>query len=251
MKIAVSLVALGALSLSVAGVARAQPPDVQPAPYPPPTQASPYYVGAEQVQPPAGVVPAPANAFEIQVGTGYTQGFGNLRSGTGLPSVVSPGGAVDLGLGYRIDPHWEVGFRGEYAQYVAERSNVARAFTTGIAFQYHAIPFHKVDPFLEVGAGYRVLIEHSDIGPDLYTHGFQLARVRVGVDFRVDKDVALGPVIGGDATMFLFQDFPNLQTNISNPTVSTFVFAGLQGRFDIGGRTTTGQTPTLTSAAIQ
>ena len=51
--------------------------------------------------------------------------------------------------------------------------------------------------------------------------------------------------------MFLFQDFPNVQTNINNPTVSTFVFAGLQGRFDIGGRSTTGQTPTITSAAVQ
>jgi len=251
-KIAVSLVALGALSLSFAGVSRAQPPDTQPAPYPlPPTQTAPYYVGAESMQTPANVVPAPANAFELQLGTGYTQGFGNLRSGTGLPSVVAPGGAVDLGIGYRIDPHWEVGLRGEYAQFVAERSNAARAVTTGLALQYHLNPMRRVDPWLEAGAGYRVLIEESDVAPNVYTHGVQLARVRVGLDFRVDKAVSLGPVIGGDATMFVFQNAPNIQTNIANPTVSTFVFAGLQGRFDIGGRSVTGETPTVTTAAMQ
>jgi len=250
-KIAVSLVALGALTLPIAGVARAQPPDTQPAPYPPPTQTSPYYVGAEPVQTTANIVPAPKNAFELQVGTGYTQGFGNLRSGTGLPSVVTPGVAFDLGLGYRIDPHWEVGWQGEFAELTAERTNTARAFTTGIAVQYHLNPMRKTDPWVEAGAGYRVLIEDSTVGPNLYTHGFQLARLRAGLDFRVDKAVALGPMIGADLTMFLFQDFPNVQTNISDPTVSTFVFAGLQGRFDIGGKTTTGETQAVTAAAMR
>jgi len=248
-KLAVSLVALGA-SLSIAGAAGAQPPDVQPAPYPPPTEPSPYYVGAEPVQT-TNVIPAPKNAFELQVGTGYTQGFGNLKSGTGLPSVVSPGVAVDLGLGYRIDQHWMVGWQGEYAELTAERTNTARAFTSGVAVQYHLNPIRRADPWVEAGVGYRVLIEDSSNGPNLYTHGLQPARVRAGIDFRVDKAVALGPVIGGDMTVFLFQDFPNVQTNISNPTVSTFVFAGLQGRFDIGGKSTTGETQPVTAAAMR
>lgn len=39
--------------------------------------------------------------------------------------------------------------------------------------------------------------------------------------------------------MFLFQDLPNVQTNIPDPTISTFVFAGVQGRFDVGQTTRT------------
>lgn len=249
MKIAASLVALGVTSLSIAGIARAQPPDVQPAQLPPPAESSsPYYVGAERVQVNENAVPAPANAFELSVGSGYTQGFGNLKSGTGLPSVITPGGAVDLGLGYRIDPHWGVSLQGEYAELTAERANAARAINMGLALQYHLAPIRRVDPWVEVGAGYRVLVENAIVGPNQYTHGVQLARVRVGLDFRVDKALALGPVIGGDATMFVFQNAPNVQTNIANPTVSTFVFAGLQGRFDIGGTSTTGQPQPVTAA---
>ena len=91
----------------------------------------------------------------------------------------------------------------------------------------------------EAGVGYRLLWEVPNIGPTLTTHGFDVGKLRAGIDFRMDENVAIGPMIGADATLFLFQDFPNVQTNISDPTVSTFVYAGLQGRFDIGGQTTT------------
>jgi hypothetical protein len=184
-----------------------------------------------------GPLAAPTNAFEVSAGTGYTQGFGSLQSGVGMPSVVTPGVAFDLGLGYRINPRFAVLWSGEYAELTAERTSTARAFTTGIAAQYHVRPMERLDPWLEAGVGYRFLVENPSIGPTLLTHGLQLARVRAGLDFRLGEPVSLGPMIGADATLFLFQDFPNVQTNIPSPTVSTFVFAGIQGRFDVGDTT--------------
>ena len=235
MKIALSFVTLG-LCVTAAGGALAQPPE-----------PAPYYVPYER--PSERRLEAPRNALELSLGTGYSQGFGNLRSGVGMPSVVTPGAGLTLGVGYRIDPSWAVLWSGDYAELMAERSNTARTFTTGLALQYHLAPMQKVDPWVEVGAGYRFLIEDSSVGPNLLTHGFQLGRVRAGLDFRIADAVALGPMVGADATLFVFQDFPSLQTNISDPTISTFIFAGVQGRFDIGQSTSSYGTPYVTSAS--
>src|SRR4029077_2282311 len=45
----------------------------------------------------------------------------------------------------------------------------------------------------------------------------------LGLDFRVSRDVALGPVIGADISI----------PSVSDPRAATFVFAGAQARFDI------------------
>lgn len=233
-KIALSSMVLG-VSLTAVGFARAQPP------------AQPDYAVEK---PWRGPLAAPSNAFELSVGTGYTQGFGSLQSGVGMPSVVTPGIAFDLGLGYRIDHRLAVLWSGEYAELTAERTNTARSFTTGVAVQYHIRPMQRIDPWVEAGFGYRFLVEDPNIGSTLLTHGIQLGRVRVGLDFRPEETLSLGPMIGADATLFLFQDFPNVGTNISDPTVSTFVFAGVQGRFDFG-QTTRTRTARVASAAAR
>jgi hypothetical protein len=66
-------------------------------------------------------------------------------------------------------------------------------------------------------------------------HGWEIAKLQVGVDYRVDKYVALGPVIGADITTFFTQSTPQTGSfqNLDSPKVDTFLFAGLQGRFDI------------------
>jgi hypothetical protein len=245
MKVALSLV-VGA-TLTTTGLARAQPPDTPPSTYTYPTYPATTY-------PPSGETPmrekqvaAPTNALELTVGTGYTQGFGNVRSGLAVNDVVTPGLGVDFGIGYRATPQVAVLWSGQYQEFNAERTSNARGFTNTIAVQYHFNPMQRVDPWIEGGAGYRVLIEDPALGPNLVTHGFQLGRVRAGLDYRASDSVALGPMIGADATMFFFQDIPALQTNIADPRLSTFVFAGLQGRFDIGGRRTTGTTQTISS----
>src|SRR5260370_30618822 len=50
------------------------------------------------------------NAFEIAIAAGYTQGVGDV--GAGVPSLTNSGGpgtALELDLGWRIDPPFVVG----------------------------------------------------------------------------------------------------------------------------------------------
>jgi hypothetical protein len=68
-------------------------------------------------------------------------------------------------------------------------------------------------------------------------HGLQLARAQVGLDVRVSRDVAIGPMIGGDIDLFIWRNPEGAAGNAAIPDkeLSTFVFAGVQGRFDVGG----------------
>jgi outer membrane protein W len=223
MKLALSFVAL-AVSSTATGLALAQPPGSYEA----------TYLTPERPSTTGGRLPAPANAVELSVATGYSQPFGDLSGGIGFKDVAKVGIGVDVGVGYRIDPKWGVSWFGQYQEFNAERADAARAFTTSLAAQYHFNPYRRLDPWVELGAGYKFFLEDPTVGKNVLTHGFQLGRLRAGLDFRAAEAVALGPIVGADATLFLFQDAPNAQTNISDPRVSTFVYAGLQGRFDIG-----------------
>jgi hypothetical protein len=196
-------------------------------------------------------VPAPSQAFEATVGTGYTQGFGMLRSGVGMPQVSKEGIGVDVSGGYRIDPHWAVSLGGQYTELRAENADAARGGTATIAAQYHIDPNTRLDPWVELGSGYRLLAQVTPGGnaDTVYNHGFQLARVRAGLDLRLSPDIAVAPVIGADATLFLWQDVGGNNTAIADPAVSTFVFAGVQGRLDVGGNKV--GTATVTSTDLE
>src|SRR5262249_55485296 len=61
----------------------------------------------------------PVKAFEINGSVGYTQGFGEVVDGVNVNKVITAGLGTELGLGYRIDPHWSVGVYGQYNQFDA------------------------------------------------------------------------------------------------------------------------------------
>jgi outer membrane protein W len=175
---------------------------------------------------------APSRALELNASTGYTQGFGPLQPGIMMQDVASQGVSGEIGLGYRLTPHWALGVSGQFNELMAERGAAARGATGTLAVQYHFNPYKNVDPWIELGAGYRGLWEvPGQNAPAVDRHGLQLGRLRVGADFRASENVALGPFIGADANYFVVQD----GVAIDNPRVSTFVMAGLTGRFDIGG----------------
>ncbi|MDP9002830.1 MAG: autotransporter domain-containing protein, partial [Myxococcota bacterium] len=178
-------------------------------------------------------VEPPRRAFELTLGTGYTQGFGMLHEGVGMPSVATEGVALNVGLGYRIDPHWMVGVAGEYQELNAQRAASVRGVATGIQAAYHFTPYDRLDPWVALGAGYRWLWERHNVPASVtVTNGLQMARLTLGLDLRASRGFAIAPVIGGDLNLFLSQGDQAIQ----DPRVSTFVYAGLQGRFDIGGQ---------------
>lgn len=226
-------IAAAALAVLVPSIAGAQQQEIQP---------------SEKTYTQQGL-PAPAQAFEATVGTGYTQGFGMFRSGVGMPQVAHEGIGVDASAGYRIDPHWALSIGGEYQELNATNASAARGATATIAAQFHMAPTIRLDPWVELGSGYRALwlIPSTNIEATALTHGWQIARARLGFDLRVSPDIAVAPVIGADATMFLWQDVSGNNAAIPSPAVSTFVFAGVQGRLDIGGNKV--GTTTVTSSS--
>lgn len=190
---------------------------------------------------PRGTVRAPANAFEIQVNTGYAQGFGPQVSATdnvGATGINRPGMGAGLGLAYRATPNASVGIVGSYSMANGAGGTDLRGATAGLDATYHANPYQRLDPFLSLGTGYRMLWQSREgATPDSFTHGFQLARAAVGVDVRLTDDIAIAPTVGGDVNMFLWRNTTGTRTQmIDNPKVNAFLFAGVAGRFDMGGQ---------------
>jgi hypothetical protein len=188
-------------------------------------------------------VAAPNQAFELSVAPVYSQPFGDIAGGFSVRDTAGAGGGVQLGAGYRLHPRWMIGLTGGYAQYGnGDRANIvndgARTVSTGVEGVFHVLPYNRVDPFISLGTGWRGMWERRT-GPlsDAFRHGLSLARLGLGVDVRVTRDIAIAPVVAGDANVFLWQDRDaSGSTTIADPRVNFFLSAGLQGRFDVGGK---------------
>lgn len=188
---------------------------------------------------------APKEAFELNVDTGYSRGFGGVDAGPrGAMSSVARGGiGVGFGLGYRATPELSVAGTLQYQELspATEQPQGTRVRGAGVGVEgrLHLRPYDRVDPWLGLGGGYRLLwIAPEGPSNNVLTHGLELARAKVGLDIRVSRDVALGPVIGGDVNLFIWRnpEGPIGNTVIPDKKMSTFVFAGVQGRFDLGGK---------------
>jgi hypothetical protein len=210
-------------SVLFAGVASAQSKDEGATPD---TQSSSY-------------MPAPTHAIELKVATGYAQGFGDV--GSNLPSLTdtaNPGGAVELGVGYRIVPRLTIGVYGSGAAFgrgstVDSSANLYSA-TAGVDATWHVLPYSQLAPWVSLGSGWRGYWITADQG-NVSRQGLELAKLQVGLDYRLTPGVAISPVLGADASMFLTQSTPDTSGfhNVSSPNVDTFVFGGVLGRFDI------------------
>jgi hypothetical protein len=189
-------------------------------------------------------LPAAKNSVELTVGTGYAQGFGDVASGQPtLQDVSTAGGAVQLGAGYRLIPELTLGVYGTGAAFgrgdqVDSSANVYSA-TAGIQADWHFLPAaHVLDPWVSLGTGWRGHWVHSNQS-ETSMHGWEIAKLELGVDYRIAPAVSISPVVGADLSTFFTQSTPqsNGYQNLSNPNVNTFVFAGVLGRFDIPTRT--------------
>jgi len=187
-------------------------------------------------------VAAPSNAVEVGVAAGYTQGAGPLAGGMQhLEDVSSAGGAVELDALYRINPTLAVGAYGSFAKnatgdQISSDADVLGA-TAGIQVAAHLRPQRSVDPWVSLGAGWRGLWLSPPSGKNTVLQGVELARLQVGVDYRVNENVSIAPVIGGSLNMFVSQSSPMTSdySEITDKKVSFVGFAGLAGRFDLGG----------------
>jgi hypothetical protein len=175
----------------------------------------------------------PKSGLELGLAQAFTQPFGKLRAGTGMPSVAGGGVAIDAGLGLRLDPRWVTTLSLQYYELAAERGDGARGIAPGIAVRFHPTPYGALDAWLELGTGYRFLWETSSPSiPSTMTHGLEVARARIGIDVARLPQLVIAPFIGADVNVFLFQDGAGASA-IDDPRVSTFVLAGIQGRLEL------------------
>ena len=188
-------------------------------------------------------VAAPSNALELGVATGYTQGVGPIGGGMQhVEDVSRAGGAVEIDAMYRINPTFAVGGYGSFSTYstgdhISGSTDVFGA-TAGIQAAAHLRPERSVDPWVSLGTGWRGLWLTPNASKNTSLQGLELARLQIGVDYRVSKDVAISPVVGGSLNMFVSQDSPmtSSYSEISDKKVNFIGFAGLAGRFDLGGK---------------
>ncbi len=198
-------------------------------------------VFAQEVQtsprPQAG---AANQALEITLGAGYAQGFGDIASSQrSLTDQTSAGGELTLGVGYRINPNFMVGAYGSGAKYGTRASTSGADIwtsTAGVQANYHLLPDNEWDPWIGLGSGWRGHWISKSGGTDS-RHGWEIARLTAGVDYRVSSDFAVSPYVGAGLTTFFSQELAgqNGFSNIDSPNANVWVFGGIQGRFDLFG----------------
>jgi hypothetical protein len=188
------------------------------------------------------VAPVPDRTFEIAVGTGYAQGGGKLGGTLGnLEDIAGPGAAVEVDVGYRIIPQLTVGVYGTLAKSqhgdLIDSSTDVLGATAGVQAAWHFRPQVSIDPWVSLGGGWRALWLDPAAGKVTSLQGLDVARLQLGVDYRVTKEIAIAPVIGGSVSLFVSQDSPMTTgyTAIPDKKVNFTGFVGLSGRFDFGG----------------
>jgi hypothetical protein len=96
-----------------------------------------------------------------------------------------------------------------------------------------------MDPWVGLSTGWRGLWHVPDQGKSTALQGLEMARLQVGLDYRITPEVALAPVIGASMSIFLTQDGSATAgyETIGSPKPNFFFFGGLMARFDLLGRT--------------
>lgn len=194
---------------------------------------------ADEAEAASQSMPARSKAFELQLDTGYTQGFGNLSPSSSIGDVAGAGLALGVSAGYRATPRISVELEGQYQQYAPATSLSTNGINTNVGVTFHALPESRGDPWLRVATGWRSIGQHSPTGPAgsgipntaNTFHGWQVIAARLGYDFRTSPGIAWGPVIGADLQAFFWENGAAL----SPAQVGMFVYAGFNGRFDTAG----------------
>jgi hypothetical protein len=178
--------------------------------------------------------------LELDVATGYTQGHGPAAGGMmpGLEDLAGGGGALRLGVGWRIAPRWTAGTYFEASRLGSgeQGTDGMTSFAAGLQGQLHLAPASRLDPWIGLGAGWRGLwLEHA-----AGTHvlqGLDLARVEAGLDWRVSDRLAVAPVVGLSFTEMLSEKGPGASgySDVQDRDIGQVLFVGVNGRFDVFG----------------
>lgn len=176
-------------------------------------------------------------ALELAIGAGYTQGAGKAGQAGNLEDLTGAGGNVELQVGARVTPNLTLGGYGTLARFSAGDSLAdGRAWgaTAGVQARWNGREDRSLDPWVSVGAGWRGLWVTPASAGTASAHGGEL-RLQLGVDYRITPALAISPVVGASASMFVVEDGPMTSglSKIADHQLAVYGFTGLLGRFDL------------------
>jgi hypothetical protein len=179
--------------------------------------------------------------IEVAIGAGYTQGVGGAGSAGSVEDLTGPGGNVEAQLGVRLTPKLSVGAYGTLARFrhgdvFADGSRVFGA-TAGVHAVWHSRESRSIDPWVSVGIGWRGLWFSPIDTMATSVHGLEIVRLQLGIDYRFTPWLAIAPVIGASASVFLVEHGAALEglTAVHDNRLNMYGFTGVLGRFDLGG----------------
>jgi hypothetical protein len=179
--------------------------------------------------------------IEVAVGGGYTQGVGGAGSAGAVEDLTGPGGNVELQLGVRLTPRFSLGGYGTVARFrhgdVFEDGSRVFGATAGLHAVWHSREARSLDPWVSVGTGWRGLWFSPRDAMTTSVHGLEIVRLQLGIDYRFTPWLAIAPVIGASATVFLVEGGPAMAglTAVHDNRLNLYGFTGVLGRLDLGG----------------
>jgi len=157
------------------------------------------------------------NGFEIAFRTGVSFPVGQAASNSKLSDSFGVQFPLWVDLGYRFGNvvvgaygAWSPGLLGSEVD-CGEASCSVSAWRAGLEAQLHLIGRDRaVDPWISLGFGYQWDILHASFSSpfgqasgSVAIHGWDLARVGFGVDFRLTPWLRLGPFVHGTVSQFV------------------------------------------------
>ena len=187
---------------------------------------------------------AHGSAFELGIAGGYAQSFSPAATGGPNGRVLSTGegGALEADLGWRASSNVAIGVWGHGAQLGMTAAQAPPAIprnlyeaAAGLGGTWHFLPSSAhLDPWLSLGTGWRGQWFGYGDGATYAAHGLELVRARVGLDIRVSRAVAIGPIIGGTLDDYLTQQLPGGRwVAVSGRPLAGSFFAGIRGTLDV------------------
>jgi hypothetical protein len=182
---------------------------------------------------------ARANALELGVGAGFTDGWGTLdTSYVRNTRVTGAGAAIELDPSWRVLPVLAIGVYGFGAQLsesaaLPSGGDVMQA-GAGIQGTVHLVPkAAHLDPWISLGSGWRGQWIAFQAGVATAQNGWEFIRARAGVDSRITPGLALGPVIGASLSRYYIQELVGGPwTGVPDPGLNVYVFAGVRATLD-------------------
>jgi len=178
-----------------------------------------------------------------------TSPFGELQTGYSASDLGAGfGGMLDLGIG--LSRVVSIGLWGEGLAYSGSSacrywplsiSNPARdpcsatSFTVGPFVRYHLLQGMRLDPWILVGPGYRVLTQDTPAGAKTYA-GVEYLHAAIGGDYYLTSGLGIGPWVGLDGGVFAKRPTPRVGTERVKTAWHTELVFGLRLVLDIPGK---------------